>query len=891
MKNFILSIFSFFVFENVNSQAIQWQNTIGGSSADVPSSIQITTDGGFILGCMSNSNISGDKIESSNGDYDFWVIKIDFVGNIQWQNTIGGSLRDILTSVQQTDDGGYILGGYSDSNLSGDKIENSNGNNDYWILKIDGAGNIQWQNTIGGSDKDQLYSIEQTIDGGYILGGISMSNISGDKTENCYGTEDIWIVKVSSSGTIQWQNTIGGSGGDYLYELQQTLDGGYILGGNSSSNISGDKSENSHGMHDYWVLKVDSTGSIQWQNTIGGSWEDQLNSLVQTLDGGYILEGISNSNISGDKTENSNGDMDSWVVKIDSAGSIQWQNTIGGSRVDQLYSIKQTSDGKYVLSGTSNSYISGDKSENTNGGFDTWVIKIDSLGSIIWQNSIGGFNTDEARSIVQSTDGSYLLCGYSESNISGDKTEDCMGISDIWIVKIIEKFNSISGRLFIDLNSNSIQETSEPVLAYHKSNELNTDNFVFSKNQGDYYFAVPDSGNYTVSTSPLIHYSVVPTQQQVHFIGINQTDSLNDFAFQPAGTFNDLKISITPIAVFRPGFDAMYRIDYRNVGTTSLAPTIVFTPASDLSYLSASVSPTLITTDSVLWNLPVIGPFDEGHILVTVNVSPSAIIGSYVTSITRVEPVSGDATPVNNEAGWEIQIRGSFDPNDILVNRSSVFTTELISPPFIEYVIRFQNTGSDTAFTVKVLNPIDTSKLDLGSLEFISSSHPVDIRYISHEKNMEFKFNNILLADSNTNEPASHGFVRYQVKPKTSLAAGDTIKNYAAIYFDFNSPVITNTANTLILLPTKISNSHADAYSISVFPNPVSDKLHLNLSSIKTKKVHIRILDIHGSVLQVTNVKAGAESLDLDISLWVSGIYFLEIITEDQIKRAKFLKQ
>ena len=226
---------------------------------------------------------------------------------IEWQKTIGGGVYDYLHSIQQTTDGGYILGGYSLSNISGDKTENSNGSSDYWIVKTDASGNIQWQNTIGGSSSEILNSIQQTTDGGYILGGISKSNISGDKSENCFGDYDYWIVKTDSSGNIQWQNTIEGNNFDYLTSIRQTTDGGYILGGYSSSNISGDKTENSNGLYDYWIVKTDATGNIQWQNTIGGNDHDNLISLQQTTDGGYILGGHSASNISGDKTENSYG--------------------------------------------------------------------------------------------------------------------------------------------------------------------------------------------------------------------------------------------------------------------------------------------------------------------------------------------------------------------------------------------------------------------------------------------------------------------------------------------------------------------------------------------------------------------------------------------------------
>ncbi len=434
---------------------IQWQNTIGGSDNDLLNEIARTADGGYILGGVSYSNISGDKTENSNGHNDFWIVKTDSIGNIQWQNTVGGSGGDALYCIQQTSDMGYILGGYSASDVSGDKTEhnwdtvcNPYCSSDYWLIKTDSLGDIQWQNTIGGSGMDRIYCVQQTSDKGYILGGQSNSNVSGDKTENSNGDNDFWIVKTDSFGNIQWQNTIGGDNEDQFTCLEQTIDKGYILAGFSLSNLSGDKTESNIGGYDYWIVKIDSTGSIQWQNTIGGISYDYLYSVVQTTDGGYLLGGYSHSNISGDKTENSIGafaNPDYWIVKTDSLGSIVWQNTIGGDNGEELHSIQQTTDGGFILGGSSSSSISGDKTENNIGNGDYWIIKTNSVGVIQWQNTIGGSNADRLYSIQETTDGGYIAGGWSNSNISGDKSENNIDTSgfcvpyctyDYWIIKL-----------------------------------------------------------------------------------------------------------------------------------------------------------------------------------------------------------------------------------------------------------------------------------------------------------------------------------------------------------------------------------------------------------------------------------------------------------------------
>ena len=370
--------------------AVQWNKSIGGSSEDVLFSLLLTADGGYILGGYSWSNISGDKTESSKGSNDYWVVKLDFAGNKIWDKTIGGNGNDALMSLQPTADGGYILSGSSSSNISGDKTENSKGFTDFWLVKLDAAGNKVWDKTIGGSSDDILNSAFPTSDGGYILGGYSNSNISGDKTENSRGFYDYWVVKLDAAGNKVWDKTIGASMFDLLYSVRPTADGAYILGGWTPSNISGDKTENSEGGFDYWIVKLDAAGNKIWDKTIGGSGDDYLYSLEATADGEYILGGYSGSNISGDKTEDSKGAGDYWVVKLDAAGNKIWDKTIGGSDDDFLWSLYLTGDGGYILHGGSSSNISGDKTENSKGLYDYWMVKLDADGNKAWDKTIGG---------------------------------------------------------------------------------------------------------------------------------------------------------------------------------------------------------------------------------------------------------------------------------------------------------------------------------------------------------------------------------------------------------------------------------------------------------------------------------------------------------------------
>ncbi len=414
----------------------QWDKRFGGTNVESLYSLLQTIDGGYILGGYSASGISGDKTESSRGLWDYWVVKIDANGIKQWDKRFGGNSYEQLLSLQQTTDGGYILGGFSASGISGDKTQASRGLNDYWVVKIDDNGIKQWDKRFGGSDYEDLRSLQQTADGGYILGGDSRSGIGGDKTQDSRGNYDYWVVKIDGNGVKQWDKCFGGTEYDILSSLQQTTDGGYILGGYSLSGISGDKTENTRGGEDYWIVKVDANGVKQWDKRFGGATDDYLFSLQQTTEGGYILGGHSLSGISGDKSEDSRGGEDFWIIKIDANGVKQWDKRFGGTENDELKSFQQTTDGGYILGGGSLSGISGDKTENNRGSWDDWVVKTDANGIKQWDKRFGGNYQDYLSSLQQTTDGGYIVGGGSSSGISGDKTENSRGNEDYWVVKI-----------------------------------------------------------------------------------------------------------------------------------------------------------------------------------------------------------------------------------------------------------------------------------------------------------------------------------------------------------------------------------------------------------------------------------------------------------------------
>ncbi|NML66554.1 gliding motility-associated C-terminal domain-containing protein [Hymenobacter sp. RP-2-7] len=416
-----------------------WDRTLGGSNADFPYAIAATTDGGSVVGGYSYSGASGDKTQDINGNNDYWVVKLDASGKKQWDKTYGGNDYDVLRSLQQTKDGGYILGGFAYSSRSGSVSEASKGGADYWIVKLDANGNKQWDRRIGGNDHDLLYALQQTADGGYILGGSSFSKISGDKSANPYGFSgaDGWVVKLDANGRKEWDRTLGGTNADELRSIEQTADGGYLAGFSTASPVSGDKTKPSKGGYlDYWVVKLDAQGQVQWDQVVGGPGLDYFVTAHQTRDGGYILGGHTDSEVGGDKTQPNRGGIDYWVVKLDAQGQRQWDQRVGTTVGDTLGGLCQTSDGGYLLGGKTRGGIGGDKTQARRGGYDYWVVKLDASGKQQWDGAFGGTGSEELVSLQQLADGNYLLAGASYSGAGADKSEASRGNADYWVVKI-----------------------------------------------------------------------------------------------------------------------------------------------------------------------------------------------------------------------------------------------------------------------------------------------------------------------------------------------------------------------------------------------------------------------------------------------------------------------
>lgn len=429
------------------SQKILWEKTYGGIHSEYLFDIKSTADYGFLLAGSSLSGKTGNKNSKSQGGFDFWIWKMDENGRLEWQRSFGGSGADHLKSVQTTLDGGYILAGTSNSTIGGDKKMDVIGKQDLWIIKLNAEGEEQWQNTIGTSGKDDVKSIQLAHDGGYIIGGSSNGIVLQDKTIDNYGGVDYWVTKISSSGVVEWQKMYGGRYLDKLEVIIPVEKGGYIIGGWSNSPKSGIKERDSYGEGDYWILKIDNYGEIEWQKTIGGDQDDYLTVIIESRTGGFVVGGSSRSNISGLKEISNGKGSDFWVVKLSENGEIIWQNTYDIGENDFLTSLLENENGELLIGGHAKTENTGLNRIDKEGVSDYIILKTDAEGEEIWRKSIGSSGIDNLNKLVETRDGGYVLAGTSRGALSRDKSSN-KGLSDFWIVKLLDEEKPVKERFY-----------------------------------------------------------------------------------------------------------------------------------------------------------------------------------------------------------------------------------------------------------------------------------------------------------------------------------------------------------------------------------------------------------------------------------------------------------
>ncbi|MFX0184584.1 MAG: hypothetical protein ACFE95_16000 [Candidatus Hodarchaeota archaeon] len=354
--------------------------TYGGPVLDYAYSVIATSDEGYVLAGYTRSYGAGKS--------DMWLVKTNAAGQVEWNQTIGGTAADYAFSVRVSSDGGYVLAGGTESYGAG--------KSDMWLVKTNAAGQVEWNQTIGGSAADYAFPVIASSDAGYVLAGRTESYGAGES--------DMWLVKTNAAGQVEWNQTFGGVDNDDATSVIATSDAGYLLAGGTESYGTG-------GM-DMWLVKTNAIGQHEWNQTYGGLYEDRASTVIATSDGGYVIAGLTSSYGAGSR--------DMWLVKTSATGQHEWNQTYGGTGLDYADSVVSTSDGGYVLAGRTESYGAGES--------DMWLVKTNAAGQVEWSQTFGGIDSEAAYSVIATSDEEYVLVGRTESYGAGNE--------DIWLIKI-----------------------------------------------------------------------------------------------------------------------------------------------------------------------------------------------------------------------------------------------------------------------------------------------------------------------------------------------------------------------------------------------------------------------------------------------------------------------
>ena len=872
MKKLLFILTTLFISSLSFGQAeLDFQKCYGGTEWDSIVSVIQTSDEGYLMTGITVS-VDGD-VSENNGSDDAWVVKLNYEFSIEWEKTIGGGYQDFAYSAIEIEGGNFMIVGETFS-IDGDFIAN-HGDFDGWVAKLSSSGEILWANCYGGTEYDRFIDIKETSDGAFIIVGTT-SSVDGDIT-NSNGNSEAWVVKIDSDGNIIWQNCYGSTSGESGKRID-VVDDGYIVLGGSSCTTCG--SNGHHGSSDIWLFKINEVGIMQWQNFIGGSSYEIAYDLTKTIGGGYFLTSRSSS-ADGDVTGTiEEGDI--WVVKTDFEGNIVWENRIERGDEDGLYSATQTENEGFLLIGSK--FINNSIYKNV------WVVKLNSSGDVEWETLYGGSGYDTGTDIIQSSENEFICVGGTGSNDGDVLGNHCQRESwcsvDGWLFKISLNSN-ISGHVFFDENENNIFDVEETGLS-NQMVKLEPGPIYTHTNEEGYYFFDIIPGDYTITYLPNDYW--ISSGNESYEISVsNESESYEDNNFAANTTYTDTDARIWLINLTQPKADELMTcfLVPTNIGSVSINGTIGLKFDPLLSHSGSDGTP-VIQSDSIIWDIE---NFDAGQIFIltsTFQVPGVEYIGDTIRNIAWISPNETDNNPNDNMDTVQQVIVCAYDPNDKQVSPLGYGEEHFITHgERLTYTIRFQNTGTDTAFFVMIRDTINQN-LDLNTFNLDAFSHPVSTN-IREGNELAFTFNSIILPDSIANEPESHGFVQYSISPKAGLDDLTEVTNKAYIYFDYNPAIETNaTSNQYIsIIPVDVPLNSIGQAIINVYPNPAQNELIIDTDIDGLKS--IKIIDTSGKT--IIDETSYDNYIKQDISSLENGVYIIIVNNSEEQYIGKIIKQ
>jgi uncharacterized repeat protein (TIGR01451 family) len=785
------------------------------------------------------------------------LIKVDPQGKLIWKRSVSAcSSNKVALAINPANDNIYFFADafYSPFQLS-DSVYNYGVNSARLMLfRLDTAGKVIYSQKLLGAESSDRNGITLDVDSNDRVliaahAHIGIPNIVwGDTT----------IANTNSKGIIAWINGISGNRirvKSYFPGVNQEPP--YLVFGRQKNN-------NETG---FWVAL------------------ERLNS------GSYSFT-------IADTTINTSLPVDAdnpFFIVFNSEGKVKSFTSLGGT---ETFIMTVITDG-------TNFYAGGcKKGYPTANTFSPFVQKINPTGQSDWINYPKNANSNNATSFITSLQlrndniMATTRIDYANFPVFGNDTILVPGLTLViysTLSNIGGTFNLIKGQVYFDENKNGVKDTNEPGLP----NILMTDSVrnvsEFSGFDGRYYI-ITDTGTFNLKIHNRPRYNTwSPILQTVNFGSTYGQAAINrNFRLTFDTIVRDMSIYSHFLDAFRPGFDSYISINYRNQGNVTMSGTYSLKLDTALQLLNSDSTIVFSSPDSLSWNYSGIRPFEAKRNFIKVRVKPTTPIGYTLKIKSYIYPIITDSIPENNIDSTTMLVRGSYDPNDKLANPLSElnYQNTVDGKQVIDYTIRFQNTGTDTAFNIRIYDQL-SDKLDINSFQLLSFSHPVEI-HISPAKVLELYFPGVLLPDSNRNEKLSHGFINFRIKPKFNLIITDTIFNSASIYFDYNNPVITNKTKNYFKSGaiTGVTNLQDNSNLLKLYPNPAKESVNYELKKSPAGIYMLKIYDMNGRLCFTTSIRNYGTELRGFVSLKYipHGTYIFEVRSNKIIANKKLLK-
>ena len=898
------------------AQVFQWAQSFPvGAPVDFSNSVTTDAAGNTYFGGMFDGNLQIGSFSLSAPGMNLFVAKLNQAGSVTWVKHFPnpaffeGAMYDL-----QVDASGnvYVTGSFEELLLiDGDSLDATNSlGPDFFLAKLDAAGNVQWYQHGSGDSNDEVMALALDGSGNIYLSGYSYSYqlyYDGDSLQG--GVAEAFLIKTDPNGNYLWGQRFEAN--DLDMAVKSNGDG-YITGSFSTStlDLGNGVTVPHYGSPAYYtgfLAAFNAAGQFQWANQIGGDNVQPVR-VRATPAGEPIVAGVHTDNVHYGSTTitGSPNSEDMFLLKTNASGSLLWSknmanfglnlNFIGFASGPQMELdaagnpvLANAHQGPVQLSPTvTHTPLSGNSLEIV-------VAKYLANGNLAWSLGAGGPATEVLTGMGVAPNGSVVLSGGVADSAGGMVTTQFGTVSmstngeGAFLARIMNEGNQIGGSVFVDLNSSGTRDAGEPGAPYVKV-ALQTGQSTFTDAVGN-FSTFTDTGTYQITLpQPPSYYTVSPGSHTATFAGVNLTDTTNHFALQPQGPAQDLRIDVAQVTPPRPGFVYRTRLTYRNVGTSAMSGTVKLLGDTALTMLTATPVNTGLAGDTLLWSFTGLQPMESRNIMVEWQVPVWAMLGDTMDLIAMVTPTAGDQTASDNTLHVKTPVQGSFDPNDKLVSHRRITPTQVQNGQWLTYTVRFQNTGTDTAFFARIEDELSTM-LDMSTLQVVSASHSFTMQ-LTGPTSVKWDFGTILLPDSGTNEPASHGYIQYRIKPLNTLQLGDHINTHANIFFDFNAPVMTNITDTEVGFNIFMADADKDRHQLRVWPNPSSGRCLVQVPGKATGPLQIRVLNSLGQEVNTekTTTHTGSRH-ELQLEKLPDGMYLLQVQQGSRLYTSRIVLQ